>query len=121
VAVGEGNGSYLLAKKLGIYAGTFIAVASMLGMINKWFIAEPITRAITEERVARQFADSVIITRINNLSRGQGEIADTQDDILAQRAYSRSQVDAMRRSADRERWRLEARIDSLMRGQRRRR
>lgn len=114
------SASETLAKKVALYAGAFIAVASMLGMMNKWLIAEPITRAFTEERIARQFADSVIITRINNISVSQASIVESQGDILDQRTYTRGEIDRMQHADDVEHWRIHARIDSLARRLRRR-
>jgi hypothetical protein len=64
---GHSETLYEMAKKATVYAVAFAAVATAMGMLNKWLIADPIARSISEERLARQFADSLIIVRLNTI------------------------------------------------------
>lgn len=63
-----------LARKTALYAGAVLALSTVLGLLNRELIAKPITQAIEAERVRREWADSVIVVRINNVANAQERI-----------------------------------------------
>jgi len=65
-----------IAKRAALWASAFLAVATALGFVNKWFIADPIVAAVSEERVGRITADSTITTRLENITVVQAQLAE---------------------------------------------
>lgn len=83
-----------LAKNIALYCGAAVIFISLAGLVNRVIIADPIARAMTEERTARQFADSLIIYQLRAL-RGrdvpgmQNSVDDVGDDVVATKTQLR--------------------------------
>lgn len=60
-----------VARKVALWAGAFLAVATALGLINKVFIVEPILVAVADERAARIHADSNITAKLAEIAERQ--------------------------------------------------
>lgn len=107
------NGSVAVARKIGIYAGTFVAVATALGFVNKWFIADPITRAVAEERVARQEADREIINILRNLQFGQAQVLNEVETTGANAGDAVEAAERARRTLGSTLSGIDARLDTI--------
>jgi hypothetical protein len=99
-----------LARRVTLWGGAFLVIASCLGLLNKVFIADPITRAtekvaasVAAERISRERSDSLMVQKIAqiNVSSEQLQAA------VEVATYSKAQIDRMKWEADQEHKRLE--------------
>lgn len=110
-------------KRAALYAGALMVVASAFGLLNKWIIADPITRATAKieravdaqakelklESEARRTADQVVLDLVQSVKGGQEGLA---TGMLAA-TYSRSQIDGMKADQEREQRELREVVESL--------
>lgn len=113
----EGEGAEVLhsyAKRVALWCSAFIAVCTVLGMINKWLIADPIGRvngrlleALAAERMARQEGDRQIISAIAGIRHFDlPDVVDKLGDV-GDNAASKQQL-------RNETQRISAKLDSLL-------
>lgn len=105
------NDIYGIARRIVLLTSAFLSLSSVLVLVNKYFIADPIVRAVTDERVARQSNDSLIVVRLNELRGGQIELGTS----IAAAVYSKTAIDAFRLDAETLHRHLQSQIDSLRR------
>ena len=65
-----------VAQRVALWASAFLAVATALGFVNKFLIADPIVRAVSEERIGRIQADSTITERLADITVAQQNLAE---------------------------------------------
>lgn len=101
--------TYQIAKRISLLCGTFLVLSTTIGVLNKRYIADPIVRAVSDERLARQSADSLTAATLQSIQNGQGDLARA----IAEATYSKAEIDKFRADADREHAKLQAQIDQL--------
>jgi len=105
---------YRLAKKVTVLVSAFLVCATAIGLLNKKFIADPIVRAVSDERVARQEGDSLIVNKLSQIQVN----AEQLNAAIAAATYSRTQIDRMKWEAEQAHARLEdggAQLDARVR------
>jgi len=101
------NGLVRLAIKVGAMAGAIISAGTVLGWLYGVTVTRPtlaaiagsevrLTMLIAEERHARSLADTLIVSHLGLVLRGQETVIEAARGGI----YSRRQVDAMRNVAD---------------------
>lgn len=58
-------------KRVALWVTTFLAVATALAMLNKFFIADPIINAVAAERIARVAADEELAGKLSEIAERQ--------------------------------------------------
>ena len=101
------SGMVRLALKVGSIAGALVAAGTVLGWLYTVTVTRPtlaaisgsesrLTGLIAEERHARSLADTLIVSHLGLVLRGQEAVIEAARGGI----YSRRQVDAMRNVAD---------------------
>lgn len=101
-----------IVKRVVLYVTAGMVVCTAFGAINKKFIADPITRAVAEERVARQATDSLIIVKLSLL--GVRDLPTLRSDVGDAAEDSRTQAGRNLRAIQN----VSAKLDTLLRRRR---
>ena len=73
--MGANNGLTALGIKIGAWSAAVIGGATILGWLYAYLITQPVLAAVTEERLARSYADSMLVSRMEALAANQAMMA----------------------------------------------